>query len=377
MFDLLLNAITSLGIDGAIIPIYDSSILSEEEQDWLWYLMPEAERYDPRKYDIAQKLKQLLQLGECIKQLHKLEYAHRDIKPRNLLIYKNRLCLSDFGLIWNASDEDEHITEVNDHLGPQAIRPPELQMIEQLDGVDYRFSDVYLYAKTVWMVLKCNNRGFQSVYSRADKCVYFDKSELGVETAEPLHCLMEAATKHNYWHRCDIDSCLSYLENQIRVLDGSIAQTVLNKWKYEEQLSIIENNIHVDEKVYKKPETILQMLYSMAGLTGLVFSDAGIEYGFLPLINARIIENDLFEIEILNPYSKHRNKIVELIIKDISFQEGKQYIMRSDRIISNVRSTPIFTNIISALESPDLRVCLNAVYTIKIKNNKALFAHEC
>ena len=152
-------------------------------------------------------------------------------------------------------------------------------------------------------------------------------------------------------------------------MDGSIAQTVLNKWKYEEQLSIIENNIHVDEKVYKKPETILQILYSMAGLTGLVFSDAGIEYGFLPLINARIIENDLFEIEIVNPYSKHRNKIVELIIKDISFQEGKQYIMRSDRIISNVRSTPIFTNIISALESPDLRVCLNAVYTIKIKNN--------
>ena len=143
----------------------------------------------------------------------------------------------------------------------------------------------------------------------------------------------------------------------------------MNKWKYEEQLSIIENNIHVDEKVYKKPETILQILYSMAGLTGLVFSDAGIEYGFLPLINARIIENDLFEIEIVNPYSKHRNKIVELIIKDISFQEGKQYIMRSDRIISNVRSTPIFTNIISALESPDLRVCLNAVYTIKIKNN--------
>lgn len=78
-----------------IIPIYDTSVYCEEEPDVLWYLMPKAERYNPQKFSVLQKIEQMFDLGNCIRQLHKLGFAHRDIKPKNLLLFDGRLCLSD------------------------------------------------------------------------------------------------------------------------------------------------------------------------------------------------------------------------------------------------------------------------------------------
>ncbi|MSB53922.1 protein kinase [Lactobacillus ruminis] len=118
--------------------------------------MPKAEQYNPQKFSVLQKMEQMFELGNCIRQLHKLGFVHRDIKPKNLLLFDGRLCLSDFGLVRNIADTDEHITEMNEPLGPRAIRPPEFQLVEEIADVDYRKSDVYLYAKTIWMVLNCN-----------------------------------------------------------------------------------------------------------------------------------------------------------------------------------------------------------------------------
>ena len=76
------------------------------------------------------------------------------------MLFDGRLCLSDFGLVRNIAVTDEHITEMNKPLGPRAIRPPEFQSVEEIADVDYRKSDVYLYAKTIWLVLNCNKMDF-------------------------------------------------------------------------------------------------------------------------------------------------------------------------------------------------------------------------
>ena len=349
-----------------VIPIYDSSVFVEGAQEFLWYLMPIAESYRPKSYEISQKLTHMLQLGKCIKQIHGLGFAHRDIKPKNLLIYKGNLCLSDFGLVWNKNDIEEHITEVNDRLGPQAIRPPELQIVEKLDGVDYRQSDVYLFAKTIWMVLKCNNNGFPAEYSRTNKMIYIDKSDYCIETAEPLHRLMEEATKDSWWKRCSIDACLTYLEEQIRVINKDVPEDILKEWRYREQFNLTRYTIPADETIYKEPSAIVKILEDMSGIGGLVFSKAGREYGFLPLRKSNYIQDELYEIELANPYANGKKKVIELAISEIFLKNEGMYEIHSKTYDFVGRNITTFTQIIQALESPNKRVGLSAPYLIRI-----------
>lgn len=351
-----------------IIPIYDASIYCEGEQGFLWYLMPKAEKYNPRSFSVHQKLEHMLCLGNCIKQLHELGYAHRDIKPKNLLMFEGKVCLADFGLVWNSDDTDEHITEVNDRLGPQAIRPPELQPIEKIDGIDYRKSDVYLYAKTVWMVLHCNNRGFSSEYSRTADDIYIAKETFGFETAEPLHRLMEEATKNNYWERTDIENCINYMENQLRVIKGDICQDELRELKYSEEAKRIDATVPSDEKIYRDSASISKIMNNMSGVVELVFFQMDKEYCSCPLRKTRHIQDNLFEVEIQNPYNSGKKKIIILAIDNICMKKDKEsiYEIQLTTYCLDDKSTPTFTNIIDALRNLSKRVCLDVGYLIRM-----------
>lgn len=352
----------------SIVPIYDTSLYCEEEQEFLWYLMPKAEKYNPRSFSVPQKLKHMLCLGNCIKQLHELGYAHRDIKPKNLLVLEGEVCLADFGLVWNIDDTDEHITEVNDRLGPQAIRPPELQPVEKIDGIDYRKSDVYLYAKTVWMVLHCNNRGFSSEYSRTADDIYIDKEIFEFETAEPLHRLMEEATRHNFWERTDIGDCINYIENQLRVIRGDVRQDLLRELKYSEEAKRIDATVPSDEKIFRDSASILKILNNMSGVVELVFLEMEKEYCRCSLRKTRHIQDNLFEVEIYNPYNGGKRKIIILAIDNICMKKDKDmiYEIQLNTYCMDDKSIPIFTNIINALENLSKRVCLNAEYLIRM-----------
>lgn len=342
-----------------IIPIYDSSIFCEGKQKIMWYLMPKAEKYNPNNLSVLQKLEHMKRLGKCIRQLHKLGYAHRDIKPKNLLVLDGEVRLSDFGLVWNIDSTDDHITEVNDRLGPQAIRPPELQPVENIDGIDYRKSDVYLYAKTIWMILHCNNNGFPSEYSRTIDSVYITKENFQFETAEPLHLLMEEATKHNFWERIDIDACMNHIDNQLSVIRGDVSDEMLQEWKFSEQAKHIEASIPADEKIFNEPMSVLDILNKMSKIVGLVFVEIGKEYNACPFVKARYVENTIFELEIINPYNSGKRKTIEVSIDNICMKKDLSYEIHLKTYGTESKTIPVFTNIIKALENTDKYVCLN------------------
>ena len=194
-----------------IIPIYDASIFWEEKGEFVWYVMPEASKYNFRKIrSTEEKLKDMREIGECIAQLHKRNIVHRDIKPQNLLSYNGRICLADFGLVGSMEENEEYLTDIHEFIGPEAIRPPEMRNIVDPDAVDYRKSDVYLFAKTVWIVLTGRREGFYEEYRCSEKRIYLDKKRLRVETAEPLHEMMESATRHDWLERIDIEVCLRH-----------------------------------------------------------------------------------------------------------------------------------------------------------------------
>lgn len=308
----------------------------------------------------------MFELGNCIRQLHKLGFVHRDIKPKNLLLFDGRLCLSDFGLVRNIADTDEHITEMNEPLGPRAIRPPEFQSVEEIADVDYRKSDVYLYAKTIWMVLNCNKNGFLEEYLRNRSAVYIDKDKFQIETAEPLHRLMEKATKHNYWERIDIEGCLSYIEEQLRIIRGTMPRQTLMDLKYIEQVKHNSFSIPPDEQIYKGPDAILEILNSMAYTVGIVFVDAGKESMPLPLKKARYIESNLYEIEIRNTYYEGRKKVIEIALADICMKKDMTYILHSVTFLFDEKPVPLFSRISDGLSNKYKRIRLNNNYLIRM-----------
>ena len=56
---------------------------------------------------------------------------------------------------------------------------------------DFRASDVFLFAKVVWMILKNDNMGFRGHYKEKIRQFYLNSSEYGVFTFEPIHRLFK------------------------------------------------------------------------------------------------------------------------------------------------------------------------------------------
>ena len=207
-------------IDG-ILPILDKSVSDSfpSESDSVWYLMPKGEKFEPNaKENLSGLLDEMLYLAETLKELHSREYAHRDIKPDNILIYHGKPCLCDWGLVWKA--DGEHITGERERVGPVIILPPELEKGDRDDNNNLYKSDVYLFSKVLWMFLKDDRYGFSGPYNREDEDIYLNKEMLKVPTLEPIHQLMIGATQRDMDKRISIEKCIELLKQQQRVIMG-------------------------------------------------------------------------------------------------------------------------------------------------------------
>ena len=92
------EALGKLGDLAGIMPMLDFGFPVGKGHPW--YVMPLAVTSAEflRGKNSTAIVFEFVRLGETLSILHAKEIAHRDIKPQNLLGWKGRLCLSDFGL---------------------------------------------------------------------------------------------------------------------------------------------------------------------------------------------------------------------------------------------------------------------------------------
>lgn len=194
-----------------------------DNKDYSWYLMKEYDvLYEKSNLPFSQKIKLLLDVAYALKSIHVLpgRHAHRDVKPSNILIdNKGKALLADFGCVFMG--DDNRITKINEGIGPASIRPIELYSHNKNKNIDYRFSDVYLFAKTCWMFLLNNNEGFPGEYSLSFKNIYL-RNVFGTQTIEPIQELLISATKTNWEERIDINKCIQHLQKQLDICNGTI-----------------------------------------------------------------------------------------------------------------------------------------------------------
>jgi len=158
-----------------------------------------------------------IQLSQTLSELHQKNIAHRDIKPANLYYYNNCFCFGDFGLV-EFPESNNDLTRSNRALGAIFTMAPEMKRNPKHS--DGKKADVYSLAKTLWIILSGEAKGFEGVYNFNDKqhgLRFFDKFKK-VHLVE-LEDLLKKSTSNIPDERPTIQQFKSVLENYLSILD--------------------------------------------------------------------------------------------------------------------------------------------------------------
>lgn len=164
--------IKSKGVEDGIIPII------EYDMDCLWYVMPLSKCVKDIIDDFEKKQRSanpvttyqdqiltffvdgFIHIADTLRKIHSLGYIHRDIKPDNLYVFNGKFCLGDFGIV-GSLNVTSNLTDNHDRLGAWNTISPEV--LRNAKSATEK-SDVYSLAKSLWMCLTLNLKGFDGRY---------------------------------------------------------------------------------------------------------------------------------------------------------------------------------------------------------------------
>ncbi len=212
-------------IDG-IMPVYDYSM-----QEY-WYVMPEAELLlnyiKEQNIDFDKRIDLIIAFTKILKILHDNQIAHRDIKPLNLYILDNKPYFGDFGLV-DFPDKGDDFTKSDKGLGAIFTIAPEMKRNPK--HADGKKADVYSFAKTVWMILTLDEKGFDGQYNRNDSVMSISKMEKYRNThLKELEDLLSRATDNNPDNRPTAEQFLNELNSYKRIKEHYL-DSQLSDWK--------------------------------------------------------------------------------------------------------------------------------------------------
>jgi serine/threonine-protein kinase len=150
------------GLPG-IIEIVDHHFPEKfSKEDRPYYVMPLGEPFTEFiKNKLHQELFPLfLKICRAVEELHAKDITHRDIKPANLLMVGGEPALSDFGLA-NFPLKPK-VSEPDEAIGAKWTIAPEMERVSSTAA--FKKADVYSLAKTLWILVTGNTKGFEGQY---------------------------------------------------------------------------------------------------------------------------------------------------------------------------------------------------------------------
>lgn len=156
------HILSTVDIDG-VIKIVESFIPQERSDEGIpWFVMPLAESFADyiRRKKALDVVADFVCLAKTLEKLHHKEISHRDIKPENLLYLNDRLFFTDFGLV--KYPRKEKLTPQKRDVGAKFTMAPEMRRIAR--DADGKKADIYSFAKTLWIALTGESKGFDGQY---------------------------------------------------------------------------------------------------------------------------------------------------------------------------------------------------------------------
>lgn len=190
-----------------IIPLVEKFLPENPAGEIPYYVMqlatPSASQLSGRS--LNEKVDAILQIAETLKKLHDRKIFHRDIKPANILYYNSTYCLADFGLV--DYPEKREISKWNEEIGPKWTMAPEMK--RESSTADGAKADVYSLAKTFWIFLSSQTKGFDGQYS-TDSIIELKRMYPKVYTS-PLDNLLRDSTDNDPSRRPTINKFIERL----------------------------------------------------------------------------------------------------------------------------------------------------------------------
>ena len=146
-----------------IIPILDYHLPESLEKSVPWYVMPKATPLADhlRHSNTIEIINEFISLSNTLNLFHKRKITHRDIKPGNLLYLETIPRFADFGLVDYPDKID--VTQKGAEVGPKWTMAPEMK--RDAHKSNGKPADVYSLAKTLWIFLTREKKGFEGQYS--------------------------------------------------------------------------------------------------------------------------------------------------------------------------------------------------------------------
>lgn len=282
-----------------IVTIIDAALPESLGGDVPYYVMPIGSPAEAvlKGKSIDHKIDAILSIARCLRQLHERKIYHRDIKPANLLYVNGNIILADFGLVDYPNKKE--VSLKNEEIGPKWTMAPEMR--RESSTADGAKADVYSLAKTLWIFLTDNRKGFDGQYSTGS-IIELKKFYKETYTA-PIDKLLIACTDNDPQMRPDISQFIDALEDW-KVLNEDFHEMNLEQW-FEIQTKLFPTGFpkrviweNVDDIV-----NVLKVICSYDNLNHLFYPSGGGN----DLVDVRLageegyIELDFTTITIIKP----------------------------------------------------------------------------
>lgn len=255
-----------------ILPIVDYSRIG------YWYTMPLAEsvtiHIKKSQSDIYQVVKDYLILIDTFVELHRKGISHRDIKPDNIYYYNGRYYIGDFGLV-GYPDKNHKYTRSDQAIGAIFTIAPEMRR-DPKNVKDARKADVYSLAKTLWMLITKDYKGFDGSYSYTNQMYALRlKPEFREVHLAELELLLTDSTDDNPDVRPTIEEFRQRLTDWLKITND-MKMAAVSDWNFLNKL-IFKGEEPVN-CIWNTPERIVEILNFICILpTGnhVLFSEGG------------------------------------------------------------------------------------------------------
>lgn len=176
-----------------VMPMFDYYLPEEISELMAWYVMPIATPISKhlKEKNAEEIVAAIIAIGETLIELHNKNITHRDIKPENLFWLQDSYYIGDFGLV--DYPDKKTLTGKREEIGPKWTMAPEMR--RNPDKADGKFADVYSIAKTLWILLTKEIKGFEGQYV-PDHHIGIGRYQRTIYT-NPLDLLIEDCTQND------------------------------------------------------------------------------------------------------------------------------------------------------------------------------------